>query len=59
MRINFSDNYVTFEISTRLDAAFFTENKPVNNHLKFGILLCYLSTLSVIQNSDSQMHLMK
>jgi hypothetical protein len=35
-RTDLSDNYVMVEISTNVDITFFTQNKPVNNHPKFG-----------------------
>jgi hypothetical protein len=35
MGTDLSDNYVTDDISTRVDK-FFTQNMPTNNHPKFG-----------------------
>jgi hypothetical protein len=36
MGMNLSDNYLIVEILTHADITFFTQNKPMNNHTKFG-----------------------
>lgn len=59
MGIDVSDNYIMVWISAHVDTAFFTQNKAMNNHLKFGKCFeghCIYFRSSYIMINESPVH---